>query len=118
MAEIIERGIIHFFSSSGVYLIALTGFWLLERKVRWWPHLHGWWALILPALLSFMVISRREIFDVAAGGLLVQSISDWISWIAGLGVSVWALYWLTPRLIHIRGTMRPLLWKDEVTDDD
>ena len=68
--------------------IALTGSWLLERKVRWWPHLHGWWALILPALLSFMVISMREIFDVAAGGLLIKSISDWISWIAGLGVSV------------------------------
>ena len=87
MTEIIERGIIHFFSSAGVSLIALTGFWLLERKVRWWPSLHGWWA-----------ISFREIFDVAAGGLLVKSISDWISWILGLGVSVWALYRLTPRL--------------------
>ena len=81
-----------------MYLIALTGFWLLERKVRWWPKLHGWWALILPALLSFMVISFREIFDVAAGGLLVKSVCDWLSWIAGLGVSVWALYRLTPLL--------------------
>ena len=28
MAEIIERGIIHFFSSAGVYLIALTWSWM------------------------------------------------------------------------------------------
>ena len=45
----------------------------------------------------------REIFDVAAGGLLIKSISDWISWIAGLGVSVWALYRLTPRLSQCLG---------------
>ncbi len=97
-----DRAVIHFFSSAGVYLLGLWGFWLLERKVSWWPELRGWWEFILPALLSFAGISLREVFDVAAGGALVKSVCDWLSWLLGLGTSVWAVYRLSPRLLGVR----------------
>ncbi len=32
------------------------------------------------------------------GGAVIKSICDWLSWLAGLGASAWALYRLTPRL--------------------
>ena len=96
--HVAERAVIHFFSSGGVYVIALWGFWLLERRARWWPQLRGWWELILPAAFSFLFISLREVFDVGAGGAVIKSICDWLSWLAGLGASAWALYRLTPRL--------------------
>ena len=106
IAHIVERAVIHFFSSAGVYLIALWGFWMLERKVKWWPQPHGWWELILPAVASFLFISFREVWDVNAGGSVVKSVCDWISWVLGLGVSVWALYRLSPRLGQILGEIR------------
>ncbi len=100
--HILDRAVIHFFSSAGVYLIALWGFWLLERKVKWWPELRGWWELILPAAFSFLLISMREVFDAAAGGSPVKSVCDWLSWLSGLGASAWALYRLAPRLAAVR----------------
>ena len=106
IGHIIDRAVIHFFSSGGVYLIALWGFWLLERRVPWWPELRGWWELILPALVSFIFISFREIFDVAAGGPVVKSLCDWLSWLAGLGTSAWALYRLAPRLAAVRSEIK------------
>ena len=106
IAHILDRGLIHFFSSGGVYLLALWGFWELERRVAWWPELKGWWELILPALISFLFISSRETFDVAAGGSLVKSVCDWVSWMAGLGMSVWGLYRLFPRLGRIQAEIR------------
>ena len=103
IGHILDRAVIHFFSSAGVYLLALWGFWLLERKVRWWPELHGWWEFVMPALASFAIISLREVFDVAAGGHLVKSVCDWLSWVLGLGVSAWAIYRLSPRLLAVHG---------------
>ena len=103
IGHIFERGVIHFFSSAGVYLCALFGFWALERKVRWWPDLKGWGELVVPAFFSFLFISNREVFDVAAGGSVIKSVCDWISWILGLGMSVWALYRIAPRLGQILG---------------
>lgn len=97
--HIVDRFVLHFFMSAGVLLLALAVFWYLERKVRWWPSPHGYWFYIVPALLSFMFISFREVFDVAySGQLVVKAVTDWISWITGLGVSIWALIRLTKRL--------------------
>ena len=101
-AHILDRGVIHFFCSTGVYLIALWGFWLLERKVSWWPGLTGWSAMVVPAVMSFLFISMREIFDVSSGGLLIKSICDWVSWLLGLGASVWALYRMMPRFSQLK----------------
>ena len=106
IAHIAERSVIHFFSSAGVYLLALWGFWLLERKLRWWPRLHGWWEFVLPAAVSLGLIGTREIFDVAAGGSLVKSVCDWSSWALGLGASVWALYRLFSRLGQVLREIR------------
>ena len=106
MGHILERSVIHFFSSAGVYLIALWGFWMLERKVKWWPELKGWLELIAPVVATFLFLSFREIFDVNAGGSVVKSICDWLSWFVGLGVSAWALYRLTPRLSRILAEIR------------
>ncbi len=74
IVHILDRAVIHFFCSAGVYLIALWGFWLLERKVSWWPQLRGWWELILPAAAPFGFISLREVFDVAGGGSPLKSV--------------------------------------------
>ena len=101
-----ERFVIHFFSSAGVWLIALWGFWLLERKVRWWPAPGGWWELILPALLSFVGISFREVFDVAGGQPVAKAVSDWLSWVLGLGAAAWAFYRLIPRGAEILREMQ------------
>ncbi len=104
---VLERSIIHFFSSAGVVLLALYGFWLLERKVSWWPKTRGgWWDLVLPALVSFTFISFREVFDVASGGSPVKSVCDWLSWLLGMGVSIWAIYRLFPRLGQILGEIQ------------
>ncbi len=94
--HILERSIIHFFSSAGFYLIALWGFWMLERKCLWWPQLQDWWKLVLLVVVSFLFLSFREIFDVNAGGSAVESVCDWLSWFVGLGVSAWAIYRLFP----------------------
>ena len=104
--HVLERAMIHFFSAAGVYHVALWGFWALERRVRWWPELRGWWELILPAVLSFGFISFREIFDVAAGGSPVKSICDWLSWIGGLGCAAWSTYRLHERLEGVVGEIR------------
>ncbi len=105
-AHVLERAVIHFFSSAGVYVLALAAFWWLERKVKWWPELKGWWELVLPAVASFLFISLREVWDVSAGGSPIKSVCDWLSWLAGLGASVWASYRLSPRLTSILREIR------------
>ena len=99
--HILERFTIHLFSSTGVFLVSLWGFWCLELYVGWWPPLHGWWQMILPALVCLMATGSREIFDVKRGGLVVKSIIDWISWAVGLVLSIYGIYRLAPRLHHI-----------------
>lgn len=96
LSHILERFIIHLFSGGSVFFLAFTGLDLCQRK-RWLPRYYGWWHLALPALLSFLFISLREVFDVAAGGWYVKSITDWISWVIGLGAAVYAVYRHAPR---------------------
>jgi len=102
MTHILERFVIHFLCSAAVLQLALAGFWYLERKFRWWPAPHGWWAYIVPALLSFIPISFREVWDVTHGQLGVKAVTDWISWILGLAVAIWAFYRLTNKLKAIQ----------------
>ena len=106
ISHILERFVIHLFSSTGVLLLTLWGFWCLEIFVGWWPALYGWWQLVLPALICLMLTGSREIFDIKRGGLLVKSIIDWISWAVGLGLSFWGVYQLTPRLAEIFGQIQ------------
>ena len=101
IAHIIERFVIHLFSGASVVLMALWGFWILERKIRWFPEMRGWMFYIFPSLIAFVFISFREIFDVAAGGPLVKSITDWLSWVMGMGGAVFTLYRLTPKFADV-----------------
>jgi len=103
--HILDRAALHFFMSAGVQLIGLHGFWYLERK-GWMPPLKGWLNYILPAVLSFAIISMREPFDVAEGQLLIKVITDWISWLCGLAAAIYALYRIAPRLIAIHSSLK------------
>ena len=97
IAHILERFVIHVFSGASVLILALVGFWYMERKVRSF-RLNGWMFFILPALVSFTLISFREIWDVSAGGPLIKSVTDWISWVIGIGGAAYGLYRLSPRV--------------------
>ena len=97
IAHILERFVIHFFSGAAVLMLALVVLWYCER--RWLKyHLRGWMFFILPALISFTLISFREIWDVSAGGPLIKSVIDWVSWLLGIGGGAYGLYRLSPRV--------------------
>ena len=98
--HILARFVIHVFSSTGFLILAIWLFWGLER-FSWWEPLSGWWQLVLPATLCFMLAASREIWDVSRGGWIGKSVIDWISWAVGLGLSCYGLYRLTPRLTEI-----------------
>jgi len=102
LAHILDRFVLHFVMSTGVLLLAMVGFIYLQRRVLWFPTLHGWWSYVVPALLSFAIISLREVFDVYYGQLVAKAVTDWCSWVLGLGVAVWGMYRLTPALNAIR----------------
>ena len=53
LGHIIEREIIHLFSSPGVFLIMLLASWLLRQKWDWWKYNgpQGWFAYIVPAMV-------------------------------------------------------------------
>lgn len=103
--HIVDRFLIHFFMSAGFLMIAVYGFYWLTR-IRWLPALHGWWAYIVPAMVSFILISFREVFDVANGQLVVKAVTDWASWILGMGVSIFGLFRMTPLLHRVRMEIR------------
>ena len=101
IGHIIERFIVHLFSGALVVLAALWGFWIIERKVKWFPELKGWMFYIFPSLTAFILISFREVWDVANGGPVVKSVIDWIGWLAGIGGADYTLYRLTPKLNQV-----------------
>jgi hypothetical protein len=91
----LQRYVLHIFHSPAFYLLSVAVFYWIVRKLNW-QRMQGWWALIMPAIFIFIIISGREIWDVAAGDPVWKSIVDWSSWITGLGLSVWGIYRLTP----------------------
>ena len=101
IGHVIERFIIHIFSGASVVLIALWGFWIIERKIKWFPELRGWMFYIFPSLIAFTFISFREVFDVANGGPVIKSLTDWTSWLIGLVFAVYTIYRLTPKFSQV-----------------
>jgi hypothetical protein len=96
--HIIDRFLIHFFSSAGIVLAATFALATLQRRLRWpWLPSRVQGQIILSALLVFSVAVLREPYDVSRGDPLAKSISDFISWASGCGVSVWGLWRLTKR---------------------
>ena len=104
LGHILEREIIHLFSSPGVFLIALFASEFLRRKWGWWKYNgpQGFFAYIVPAMISFIFISFREIHDVTKVNPdpVFKSVIDWIIWMVCLGGSIWGVYRMTPDL-HI-----------------
>ena len=93
-----ERFIIHFFCAGGVLTLAQTGFWFLERKVRWISKLlKGWLWFIVPGVAAIFAINLREPFDVAAGGDLIKSYIDPIGWTLGVIIFSWGRWRLHER---------------------
>ena len=100
---IAKRQLLHLAAAPGIFLAAFFGFWFLEEKVRWWPAPRGWWAMVIPALVSLIFCEIREPWDVSRGSWVWKSYIDRITWAAGLGFfGVFALYKLTPRLARVR----------------
>ena len=99
--HMLGRETIHLFSGPGVYLVALFGFWTLQRKVSWWPSLRGWTALIVPAFAALFGILAWEMWDGRVGGSAtdppIKSVIDVFGgWLAGLAGGVYGLYRIWP----------------------
>ena len=85
MAHILERWLIHFFSSAGVYLLV---WFLIQWLTRRWPQ---WFNLVLPAALIIGFIGWNEVGNLHDGQAWIKVFTDLSSWVIGLGVSVWGL---------------------------
>lgn len=85
--HVLDRFVIHVFSAGGVSLLVL---WLAARFVP--PELlPGWTFYGVPLGVAFTCISFREIWDVRNGNPMTKSVCDFVSWIAGFGLSAWLL---------------------------
>lgn len=92
---VLERYALHIFEAAAVYLLAVAVFYWIVRKLGW-KRMQGWWALVAPAVLAFLPISFREVFDVYHGDPIYKSFFDWSSWMVGFGLAIWGIYRLTP----------------------
>ncbi len=105
IGHILEREIIHLFSSPGVYLITLLTSWYLKRKWAWWQdHFpQGWFAYIIPAIVPCSFIFLQEVHDLTKTppDPGYKSIIDATIWMSGLVLSVWGVYRMTPELHDI-----------------
>ena len=99
MMPIIERFLIHFFSSG---MLLLATHFLLRAE---WRRL-GWVIgdkraavvfTIICALPTALIPPLREAFDVAAGQPLLKAVTDYVSWFAGAGVASWLAYRISSR---------------------
>lgn len=97
---VFERYVLHIFEATAIYLIAVAAFYWMMRKLGW-RRMQGWWALIAPAVLAFIPISFREVFDVYNGDPIYKSFTDWSSWMVGFGLAIWGIYRLTPLFYEI-----------------
>ena len=103
--HILEREIIHLFSSPGVYLMMLLGSWYLKRKWEWWRYHcpQGWFAYIIPAIVPFAFIFLQEVHDLTKipPDPGYKSIIDATIWMTGLVISIIGVYRMTPELYAI-----------------
>ena len=95
--HIVDRFIIHIFSSGSIVLLMLWVAWLLESVLPG-GLLSGWNYFAWPSMIAFILISFREIWDVKAGGSIIKSVIDWMSWLIGMAIAVLSIYVLSPRI--------------------
>lgn len=85
LLHILDRSIIHIFSSAAVYLLAYFGLGYAFRKSV------AWTMRVLPALVAIGFIGWREAYDVAHGQPLLKAYTDYASWTIGMGLAIWGL---------------------------
>ena len=93
LLHILDRGTIHFFSSMSLVMLAFFAFRVAARKSKsaWLPA--AWrQQLVIAAVAIFAVSTLREAYDVANGQTVIKAFTDYLSWLAGCGVSAWGLY--------------------------
>jgi hypothetical protein len=83
--HILERAILHIFSAASVYLLAFFALaWAMRRNAERTMQ-------ILPGLVGALAIALREPFDVANGQPVLKVITDYLSWLVGMTLAIWAL---------------------------
>ena len=88
--HILNRSLLHIFSSASVLLLSQVGFTFMWRK-GWLPRvfLRSWMYFVIPGIAAYAIINLREIVDVSRGGWWVKSYFDHASWIIGLVLASW-----------------------------
>jgi len=93
MLHILERALIHFFSSSGIVLCAYFLLGHIQRRVHFaFLSTLREQRLFTAALCVFAVSTMREAYDVAHSQALLKAFTDYASWLLGCGFSVFGLY--------------------------
>ena len=92
MIHVLDRFVIHFFSACGAVLACLFVLLMVIRKCKnkLLPTSKEQ-ALLVAAIVVFAFSTVREAWDVAAGQTLTKAGFDYVSWLTGCGVAVWAL---------------------------
>jgi hypothetical protein len=95
LAHIMDRFVIHFFSSAGLVLLLVHILGYIRRRVpdsvQWIPETIMQ-RLVVAALCVFAGSALREGYDVSRGQPLAKAVTDHISWLLGTAMSVWAIY--------------------------
>jgi hypothetical protein len=96
MAHILERFIIHFFSSCAITLMVffVLRYWgQHNRKVPMFISGRHGHLVVTAALIVFAFATLREPFDIALGGQVwYKAIFDQASWLLGCATAAWGLY--------------------------
>lgn len=93
IGHILERSLIHLFSAMGLVVGVFFGIQSLHRRLwnSWLPSNVGG-RLLLAGILVFALTALREAVDVSNGQPVVKAMTDYASWLAGIGLGIWATY--------------------------
>jgi len=86
--HVLDRFVIHVFSSGMVTLLLRYALYQLERRVLT-ARLGGYMWYLLPAVLGPLLIFLREPLDVLHGGWWIKSYIDPVGWAVGALASTW-----------------------------
>ena len=93
LMHILDRFVIHFFASMSLVMLMFFALRVTSRKLKsfWLPD--NWKQhLLFAAIVVFTFATLREPRDVANGQSVAKAVTDYVSWLAGCGVSAWGLY--------------------------
>lgn len=93
MLHILDRFVIHFFSSAGILLCALFALRFVCRRTRteFLPQTFRA-QLVFAALAVFAFAALREAWDVHQGQSIVKAFTDYASWFLGCGCCAYGLH--------------------------